>query len=108
MQQKAERPGGGQGFLSRTFLLAALLAPYGTVSGQTAKPESPWDLGALAQAPSWEALERPRADAVKPIFFKGPPWRGKATRAFAWLGLPEVKPGEKVPGMVLVHGGGGT
>ena len=31
-----------------------------------------------------------------------------ATRVFAYYGLPKVAPGTKVPGMVLVHGGGGT
>ncbi len=45
--------------------------------------------------------------ALKPIFFEGLPWKGKPTRVFAWLGLPEKRAG-KVPGIVLVHGGGGT
>ena len=31
-----------------------------------------------------------------------------ARQVFAWLGIPDVPPGERVPGMVLVHGGGGT
>jgi dienelactone hydrolase len=45
---------------------------------------------------------------VEPLFFEGLPWRGEATRVFAWLGMPVHKPGDKVPGIVLVHGGGGT
>ena len=36
------------------------------------------------------------------------PWESKETRAYAWLGLPKVSKNEKVPGVVLVHGGGGT
>jgi dienelactone hydrolase len=90
------------------MLLAAVLGPCGIVRGQTGQPACPWDLGALARAPSWETLERPRSDSARPIFFNGPPFRGKETRVFAWLGLPEVKPDVQAPGMVLVHGGGGT
>ncbi len=63
---------------------------------------------ALAVAPKWTALERPQSDGVKAISFVGLPFRGKPTRVFAWLGLPKVKAGEKVPAMVLIHGGGGT
>lgn len=32
---------------------------------------------------------------------------GKDTKIFAYIGIPEHEPGEKVPGIVLVHGGGG-
>src|SRR5690349_17086869 len=46
---------------------------------------------------------------VKALFFDGAPYLGKPTRVFAYVGLPKnITPGEKVPGMVLVHGGGGT
>lgn len=45
---------------------------------------------------------------VKPIFYDGLPFNGKTTRVFAWLGLPKVEDGKKCPGIVLVHGGGGT
>src|SRR5438128_559042 len=48
-------------------------------------------------------------DGVRALFFDAPPWHGKPTRAFAWYGVPaNLKPGEKVPAVVLVHGGGGT
>ena len=46
------------------------------------------------------------AGAMKGIFYKGMPYKGKETRVFAWYGIPEVKPGKKCPAMVLVHGGG--
>ena len=75
---------------------------------ETGPPASPWDLNALAAAPTWTPLERPKSDGVKAITFQGLSFRGKPTRVFAWLGVPKVKPGEKVPAMVLVHGGGGT
>ncbi|MDX6765230.1 MAG: acetylxylan esterase [Candidatus Methylacidiphilales bacterium] len=45
---------------------------------------------------------------VSPLFFEGAPWRGQPTRVFAWLGLPKVPEGTRVPGVVLIHGGGGT
>ena len=47
------------------------------------------------------------AGALHPLFFDGLPHQGKPTRVFAWLGLPPARSG-KVPGVVLVHGGGGT
>ncbi|MCZ7640463.1 MAG: acetylxylan esterase [Verrucomicrobia bacterium] len=68
----------------------------------------PWDLGTLDAAPKWTFLERPKIEGVRALTFEGVPYRGKPTRVFAWLGLPTVSPGEKVPAMVLVHGGGGT
>ena len=77
-------------------------------SGQTAPSESPWDLKALAQPPCIGDAPAPWSEAARAIFFKGPSFQGKPTRVFAWLGIPEVKPARKVPGMVLVHGGGGT
>ncbi len=46
---------------------------------------------------------------IHSLFFDSLPYEGKATKAFAWLGIPEKKAGQvKVPGIVLVHGGGGT
>jgi len=62
----------------------------------------------LNQPPKWQALERPKMERVRAISYEGLPFRGKPTRVFAWLGIPEVKSGEKVPAMVLIHGGGGT
>ena len=45
---------------------------------------------------------------VKAIFYDALPYEGKPTRVFAYLAVPEVPAGEKIPAMVLVHGGGGT
>jgi len=44
---------------------------------------------------------------VHAIFYDALPWKGKPTRVFAWIGLPAQRTG-KVPGIVVVHGGGGT
>ena len=83
---------------------------------------SPWDLRILDPAPavypaggidSEVLMSCPKAfytesEDVKPVFFEGMKHRGKSTRVFAYYGIPKVKPGEKVPGIVLVHGAGGT
>jgi len=46
---------------------------------------------------------------VKAVFLAGPGYQGKETRIFAWHALPEgASKDAKVPGIVLVHGGGGT
>jgi len=48
---------------------------------------------------------------IKPIYFQGPKHKGSRTRVFAWLSLPifdQDSPKQTVPGVVLVHGGGGT
>lgn len=68
----------------------------------------PWDMEVLSEVPEWSRLERPKAEGVQAITFSGLTFQGRSTRVFAWLGVPEVAEGEKVPAMVLVHGGGGT
>ncbi|MFZ9345243.1 MAG: acetylxylan esterase, partial [Opitutales bacterium] len=61
-----------------------------------------------AQAPKVHEAEGFKPDGtVRAIFYDAQPWQGKPTRVFAWIGLPARRTG-KVPGMVLVHGGGGT
>ncbi len=47
-------------------------------------------------------------EGVRGLFYEGLPWKGKPTRVFAWYAAPEHAPGEKLPAMVLAHGGGGT
>ncbi|MBI2300479.1 MAG: acetylxylan esterase [Armatimonadetes bacterium] len=77
-------------------------------------PEDPvgpmWDLDALSKAPqTWPAEGFTSAtEGIRAVYYEGLPWHGKPTRVFAWIGLPKVEPGRKVPGIVLVHGGGGT
>ncbi len=82
----------------RTTLL--LLVTLGLQASQI-----PWHLGDLKKTPqSWEA-PNPESD-VKAIWIAGPPYKGKPTRAFAYYAIPPGK--AKAPGMVLIHGGGGT
>lgn len=72
-------------------------------------PTTPmWDLKALSQTPQTYPAEGFEEEGVKAIYYDSVPYEGKPTRVFAWLGFPDVPEGTKVPGMVLVHGGGGT
>jgi dienelactone hydrolase len=48
------------------------------------------------------------ANGIRSIFYEGLPFKGKETRVFAHYGLPDMAGKEKVPAVVLVHGGGGT
>jgi len=67
-----------------------------------------WDTAKLFRPPRAVPAEGFEAEGLRAVFYEGLPYRGKPTRVFAWLGIPSTRPGEKVPGMVLVHGGGGT
>jgi len=67
-----------------------------------------WDMAALSRVPQMWADPNRSVEGVEAILFEGVAWKGKPTRVFAYYGLPEVEPGEEVPAMVLVHGGGGS
>jgi dienelactone hydrolase len=70
---------------------------------------SPWNLEALRTAPPMVPGPEPMsASGVRGMYFAGLPWRGRPTATFAWLGVPAAAAGRRVPGMVLVHGGGGS
>jgi dienelactone hydrolase len=72
--------------------------------------ENLWDLRALATPPEvFPAPEIPSSDdRIRPLFFAGPTYQGQPTRVFAWLGVPKLAEGAKAPGIVLLHGAGGT
>jgi dienelactone hydrolase len=74
-----------------------------------ADPVGPmWDLAALAKPPATFPAEGFSGEGVRALFYEGLPYQGQPTRIFAWIGIPEHKEGERLPGVVLVHGGGGT
>jgi dienelactone hydrolase len=67
-----------------------------------------WDVADFSDVPqTWPAPEF-ATEGVEALFYEGPDYRGEPTRVFAYVGVPEVEDGETVPGMVLIHGGGGT
>ena len=88
------------------FLL--FLAVTRAVSGWSSTNSDAWNMGLLGHAPQWRYLEEPKANGVKAISYTGMSYKGEPVRVFAWLGVPKVHHGQKVPAMVLVHGGGGT
>ncbi len=65
----------------------------------------PWDLPALKQVP--RATWGEKSGLVREVYYEGDPLDGKPTRVFAYYGRPAEGDGP-LPGMVLVHGGGGT
>ena len=68
----------------------------------------PWELDQLSVCPRTYPALGFESNGVQAVFFDGLPWKGKPTRVFAYFGIPAHKEGEKVPGIVLIHGGGGT
>lgn len=60
---------------------------------------------AVFPSTDFPALE---AEGIRPIYFEGLPYRGKATRVFAFYGAPQRAAGIRLPAIVLVHGGQGT
>lgn len=84
------------------------------VSAAQAGPKStaPWKLDQLFKAPAHEWADQ--KSPVHALFYTGEPFQGKPSRVFAYYATPdtlagaEPKAGVKYPGVVLIHGGGGT
>lgn len=92
----------------RALLAASFLACASTHA--LAEKVGPWDLETLHQTPamSWLRQDQP----VHSLLYAGETFQGKPTRVFAFYASPvtlgQAKPGTKFPGVVLIHGGGGT
>jgi hypothetical protein len=87
-----------------------LLLPTLILTAHAAQPVE-WDRETLSRAPRiFEApagVETP--EGVHAVCFEGLPWRGNPTRVFAYYGVPaNATAANPVPGIVLVHGAGGT
>ena len=67
-----------------------------------------WDVERLYRAPRVFPTDSRSAAGIQALFYEGLPWKGRATKVFAWMGLPQLEEGQTCPGVVLVHGGGGT
>lgn len=82
--------------------------PAATADDFAAQRETVLALGKLTAPPVWrETTDVPAEPGLKAVYFDALDYKGKPTRAFAWLGLP-ANSNAKLPGVVLVHGGGGT
>lgn len=88
------------------FCIFFLVFP--AIAGRAEPPV--WDFAKLSVAPKTYPSEQIKSTdpQIRAVFFEGLPYHGKPTRVFAWIGIPKLEPGQKAPGMVLVHGGGGT
>ena len=80
-------------------------------SGLFAEQVGPWNLDALKStvpAMKWVQQEQ----RVHSLMYAGEMYKGQPTEVFAFYASPitlgEAKPGTKFPGVVLIHGGGGT
>ncbi|MBR0190998.1 MAG: DUF1080 domain-containing protein [Thermoguttaceae bacterium] len=85
------------------FLL--LLVPF----LQAREASEVWDLETLKKAPEaqWsENLPSDESVVVQKVWYAGEPYQGHPTRVFAFVAHP--KGDGPFPGIVLVHGGGGT
>jgi len=71
-------------------------------------PTELWTRDLFDQIPTVHETADYNEPGVKALFYDTLDWQGKPTRSFAWLGMPALKPGQTCPGIVLVHGGGGT
>lgn len=89
----------------------ALLLPILVFTTAACATPVEWDTAALAKPPrifdAPSEIETP--DGVHAVCFEGLPWRGNPTRVFAYYGVPATAtPANPAPGIVLVHGAGGT
>ena len=74
-------------------------------------PEKYWNFDELRQVPAFADDHDPDSDhpGLRSIVFDGVKENGRPTKVFAYIAIPDgpVPPGG-FPGVVLVHGGGGT
>ncbi|MCL4204465.1 MAG: acetylxylan esterase [Pirellulaceae bacterium] len=88
------------------LVVASLASASDSVPGGVdARFTGPWDLRHLKQPPRFVWGET--RDGVREVYYENEPYRGQATRVFAYFAKPADGEGP-FPGMVLVHGGGGT
>jgi dienelactone hydrolase len=95
-------------------LLAATLVRLGIAFGENsdglnanADRMIPWKIDSLKKAPKVFPEPEIKVEGLESFYFEGLPLMGKPTKVFAFYGRPQGIEG-KVPGIVLVHGGGGT
>lgn len=65
-----------------------------------------WDTNVLFRVPRDLPVPEMSTGGVKAVMLEAPDWKGRETRAFAYVAIPDgARPDAKVPGVVLVHGG---
>jgi dienelactone hydrolase len=104
---------------SSLFVIALLFAPLAVLhaadgaassSAHNAEQVGPWNLTELKRAPTMRWLAQ--SGSVHSLLYAGEKFKGSTTEVFAFYASPitlgDAKPGTKFPGVVLIHGGGGT
>ena len=97
----------------RVFIFFITLM-YGQVFGQNVEllslsKDIPWNIASLNQAPKFEWVRQ--EGKVHALMYVGEKYRGMGTRVFAYYASPKTlgqSVDNKVPGIGLEHGGGGT
>jgi len=97
----------------RLFVFSITLT-FGQALGQKVEPlllpkDTPWNVAVLKRAPQFEWLRQ--EGKVHALKYAGEKYRGKSTRVFAYYASPKTlgqSADINAPGIVLVHGGGGT
>ncbi|MFA5689112.1 MAG: acetylxylan esterase [Kiritimatiellales bacterium] len=93
--------------MTSLFVALMFFATGNVLSDYTEMKEKILALGSLTNAPAVQDAGK-TCGAMKAVFFDLLPLNGKPVKVFAWVGVPDVSAGKKVPGIVLLHGGGGT
>lgn len=69
-----------------------------------------WNIGELKKKPEFRWLSQ--TGQIRSLIYSGEKYQGHETEVFAFYASPETlgiaKQGQKFPGIVLIHGGGGT
>ena len=87
--------------------IACAIGPFAAPAAEAPDPSLLGRLDPLVfEVPAVHSHSSHDGGSVKAVFFDSVPHDGKKKRVFAYLGIPESD--KPVPGMVLVHGGGGT
>lgn len=60
-----------------------------------------------SRLPEYDPKCNTKWHGIQALWYEGADYQGKKTKVFAYIGYPEMKKGEMVPAVVLVHGGGG-
>ncbi|WP_339926105.1 prolyl oligopeptidase family serine peptidase [uncultured Cyclobacterium sp.] len=97
--------------LTLFFLKGLVIAQTGLSLPPALEGEIPWDLEGLSVAPDFEWLDQ--SDSVWSMTYTGEEYEGKETQVFAYFASPATIGAKSFetgdfPGIVLVHGGGGT
>lgn len=97
--------------MKKAFVLFSMLSTVILLSAPQENPAKYWNFETLKNAPAYtdDAESQATHPGLRAIVYDGVKENGKITKNFAYIGIPSGKmPEGGYPGIVLVHGGGGT